>query len=271
MNEPPRSATLELMSGRARAVVEPAGSRVRLLVVDGRDLLVAPGDDPLLWGCYPMAPWAGRLDRGRFGHDGEPIEVPVDLPPHAIHGLGVHQVWDRSGDGFDLDLRGLWPLGGRVASRFELTEQALTMQVEVTAGDRSMPVVLGWHPCFRRHLDHDRPVAVGFAPERWWVRGVDGLPTGETAPPPPGPWDDCFDGVGSAPTLTWPGRVTVTLEADTETWVVFDERDHTVCVEPQTAPPDAFNKGGAKILAPGERTALRFTIAWGGPAPEGPA
>ena len=84
MNEPPRSATLELVSGRARAVVEPAGSRVRLLVVDGRDLLVAPGDDPLLWGCYPMAPWAGRLDRGRFGHDGEPIEVPVDLPVLAV-------------------------------------------------------------------------------------------------------------------------------------------------------------------------------------------
>ena len=271
MSEPPSAASLDLTADRARVVVEPTGSRVRSLVVDGHELLVAPGDDPLLWGCYPMAPWAGRLDHGRFRFDGERFEVPIDLPPHAIHGLGVHQVWERSGDGFQMDLGGLWPLGGRVVTRFELTGQALTMQVEVTADDRSMPVVLGWHPCFRRCLEQDRPVAVDFAPGRWWVRGADGLPTGETATPPSGPWDDCFDGVERAPTLTWPSRLTVTLEADTGTWVVYDERDHTVCVEPQTAPPDAFNKGGAKILAPGEPTALRFTIAWGGPAPEGPA
>jgi hypothetical protein len=47
---------LELALGEARVVVEPTGSRVRSLEVSGHELLVAPGDEPLLWGCYPMAP-----------------------------------------------------------------------------------------------------------------------------------------------------------------------------------------------------------------------
>jgi galactose mutarotase-like enzyme len=234
------------------------------LQVDGRELLLPPGDEPLLSGCYPMAPWAGRLAQGRFHFAGEPIDVPVDLPPHAIHGLGTSQVWMPAAGGFDLGLDGLWPLGGRVTTRFDLTENGLTLELTVTAGEQPMPAVLGWHPCFRRRLGDGEPAELGFTPRFWWPRGADGVPTGEQEAPPPGPWDDCFGGVERSPTLTWPGALTVTLEADTETWVVFDERDDTICVEPQTAPPDAFNVGGATVLDPGQAAGLRLTIGWGG-------
>ena len=253
---------LELALGEARVVVEPTGSRVRSLEVSGHELLVAPGDEPLLWGCYPMAPWAGRLGRGRFHFGGERIDVPIDHPPHAIHGLGTGQAWMPADDGFELDLDGLWPLGGRVATRFHLTRDGLTMELTVTAGEQPMPVVLGWHPCFLRRLGDGEPVELGFTAARWWPRGADGLPIGGTEAPPPGPWDDCFGGVERPPRLTWPGQLAVTLEGDTDTWVVFDERDHTICVEPQTAPPDAFNIGGATLLDPGEAAGLRLDIGW---------
>jgi galactose mutarotase-like enzyme len=243
-------------------VVEPVGSRVRSLVVHGHELLLPPGGDPLLAGCYPMAPWAGRLGRGRFSFAGEVLEVPVDLPPHAIHGLGTNRVWAATGEGFELDLAGSWALGGQVATRFELVEGALSMDLTVVAGHRSMPVALGWHPCFRRRLDGGAPLELGFVADHWWPRGADGLPTGATAAPPPGPWDDCFGGVEQPPTLSWPDGPRVRLEADTDIWVVFDERDETVCVEPQTAPPNAFNNGTAAVLDPGETATLRFSIRW---------
>ena len=127
MNEPPRSAPLELMSGRARAVVEPAGSRVRSLVVDGRDLLVAPGDDPLLWGCYPMAPWAGRLDRGRFGHDGEPIDISTHGVLPKIHPV-LMNVPARDGR---IELRYERPLSERVSGWISLIAWVLILAVAI--------------------------------------------------------------------------------------------------------------------------------------------
>jgi galactose mutarotase-like enzyme len=45
----------------------------------------------------------------------------------------------------------------------------------------------------------------------------------------------------SDPVLTWPGALSLTLSSSAAWWVVFTEREHLVCVEPQTTPPDAFD------------------------------
>ena len=47
------------------------------------------------------------------------------------------------------------------------------------------------------------------------------------------------------PRLTWPGVARLDLRSTAAFWVVFDERDDAICVEPQTAPPDAFNLAAA--------------------------
>ena len=93
-----------------------------------------------------------------------------------------------------------------------------------------------------------------------YLRGPDGLPTGELVPVPAGPWDDCFEGVTRA-RLSW-GELTLTVTASTQTWVVFDERAEAVCVEPQTAPPDAVRLGLAHWLEPGEEHALDVDFRW---------
>ena len=76
--------------------------------------------------------------------------------------------------------------------------------------------------------------------DRQVERGDDGLPTGRLVDPAPGPWDDCFSLAGR-PVLTWPGAVRATLGGDAAWWVVYTEPEHAVCVEPQTAPPDAWD------------------------------
>ncbi len=76
------------------------------------------------------------------------------------------------------------------------------------------------------------------------------LPIGRLVLATPGRWDDCFH-LKSSPVLSWPGALDLTLTPSTGWWVAFDQPADTVCVEPQTAPPDAF-----------DHPALQPTSAW---------
>src|SRR5829696_9768717 len=92
---------LVLEAGDARATVdEEAGGRLASLVVDGHELLVTTGHlpGPLYWGCYPMAPWAGRVRRGRFTFQGREHRLPINMAPHAIHGTTFTRPWARDDD-----------------------------------------------------------------------------------------------------------------------------------------------------------------------------
>jgi galactose mutarotase-like enzyme len=87
---------VELEAGDAAAWISPVdGGRVARLTVRDFDVLVTgdSSDDSIRWGSYPMVPWAGRLRHGRFEHHVAPdrtttIQMPLDMPPHAIHGTG---------------------------------------------------------------------------------------------------------------------------------------------------------------------------------------
>ena len=81
-------------------------------------------------------------------------------------------------------------------------------------------------------------------------------------PQPPGPWDDCFTGVHGDPRLVWPGRVELVLSSSCDHWVVYDQRDHAVCVEPQTAPPDFVNLPAPHVVEPGEPLMATMTWRW---------
>ena len=76
-----------------------------------------------------------------------------------------------------------------------------------------------------------------------------------------GPWDDCFGGVERSPVLTWPGVLRVELQSACPYWVVFTERAHAVCVEPQTAPPDALNHDPF-VVEPGRPPVAGCTMRW---------
>lgn len=260
-----------LESGDARLTIDAAaGGRFASLVVEGHELLVTEGDGPIWWGCYPMAPFAGRIRDGRFRFRGRTYELPLTMPPNAIHGTVLDRPWDVTSVTADraeltTDLGPEWPFRGRVVQTVALLPGGLEATLEVRAGD-AMPVALGWHPWFRRIIDGSE-AWLEFEANAMYVRGSDGLPTGAVVPPTPRPWDDAFSDVVLPPRLTWPGVLTLDVRTTAPFWVVFDEREEGICVEPQTAPPDAFNLAAAvgvdpPVATPGRPASVAMAWRW---------
>jgi len=255
-----------LRAGDAAVTVDPVnGARLASVVVGGHELLLG-ADDPVGgadgWGCFPMVPWAGRIRGGRFAFDGRSVQLPLGAPPHAIHGTGFLRPWAQEGDGrFATDLGDAWPWRGRVVHEVELAPTRLTLALTVHALDE-MPVSAGWHPWFHRTIG-GADVEIELPAERMWRRDADGIPDGTLVDPTPGPWDDCFTALIGPVVLRWPGVLELLVESDGEHVVVYDEVDRAVCVEPQSAPPDAHNSGIDLGLVPaGGSWTMTATWTW---------
>ncbi|MGI9601755.1 MAG: aldose 1-epimerase [Acidimicrobiales bacterium] len=264
---------MELGSSRAQARIDTAhGGRLCSLLIDGHEVLVTSDEnhDPLRWGCYPMVPWAGRVRDGLFQWQGVEHRLPVALESHAIHGLGYTSQWRQvADDRIDLELGEPWPWSGWVESTFLLDDAALRWTIAVTNTDRSRwPVMVGWHPWFRRHID-GAEAALGFVAGSQMERDGAHIPTGLLIEPLEGPWDDCFSDVEQPVRIFWPGAVELELRSDCTHWVVYTEPDHALCVEPQSDGPDAFNRPTSgpesrdRAVSPNETFSRWFEIRWG--------
>jgi aldose 1-epimerase len=256
--------TMVLEADHVRVEVDPvAGGRLASVVVEGHELLVT-GDqrDPIQWGSYPMAPWAGRIRHGRFSFAGREWQLPITMPPHAIHGVAYDRPWTVTGpDEIALDMDDRWPFRGRLVQRFVVDPDGLEVSMRLEAAE-PQPAVLGWHPWFRRVIaDGAAPVELAFEPSSMLLRDDEGIPTGALVSPPAGPWDDCFTGLRSDPVLLWPGLLRLTLSSTCGWWVVYSQPEHAVCVEPQSGPPDAVTIA-PQVVEPGAPLVHRMRWAW---------
>jgi galactose mutarotase-like enzyme len=259
-------------SGPAQWSVDPTdGGRLTSLVVAGHELIAQPGDvvvEPhaasYAYGGFPMAPWAGRIGLGLLDVDGTTHHLPTRGDANAMHGTTYDRVWevaeeDDEGVVLRTDLGPDWPFSGTASLAWRSTSDGLLMRLSVLADER-MPAWVGIHPWFRRELDDRERVVLDFDAQQMYVRGADLLPTGELVAVPTGPWDDCFTGVQSAH-LTW-GDLVLTMTASSDIWVIYNERVEAICVEPQTAPPDAVRLGQAPWLDKGDEHALEVAFRW---------
>lgn len=248
---------IRLASPSASATVDPdAGGRITSLVVEGHELLVDAGDDPLMWGCYPMVPFAGRLGDGRFRFESVEHQLPATMGPHAIHGYGYVSPWTVEPDGSLMIAFGdPWPLGGWARQRFVLEQRRLTCTIEVGNDERPMPAQAGWHPWYRR------PVSVELVARSRYVRDDRHLPTGELTEPGEGPFDDCFVGVRQPVVLAFDGGPRVEVTSTCDHWVLYDRPEHAVCVEPQSGPPDGFRLR-PEVVRPGAPLVSTMTLRW---------
>ena len=264
MNGMQEGGSVELENGSARVVFDlEAGGRLASLCIDGTEVLVTQRAGDTEWGCYVMAPWAGRVREGRFQWHDRQIELPLRLPPHALHGTVLDAPWAQwDQNTISCALGADWPWGGEVRSVLSLHPDRLVWRLEVHAHADAFPAVVGWHPWFRRQLADGSLLMLDFEPSSMLVRDATGIPTGEHAPPSDGPWDDCFIGVDRSPTLRWSNGLEVEVSSTCTHWVVYSEPEHAICVEPQSGPPDAFNLGRPDTAAPGSPLVHTMTLRW---------
>jgi galactose mutarotase-like enzyme len=260
---------LALEAGAARVVVAPeGGAHIERIDVDGLALLVPPEVDDHNYGCFPMAPWAGRVRNGSFAFDGVEHQLPRNKPPHAIHGIVRDRRWhvdheDPTRAVLSVDLNDPWPFPGRVVYSLELAPDSLALTMEVHAARGvSMPASCGWHPWWHRDLARGGPVELDLHADRMYELDDDGIPTGELIPVHGPPWDDCFTDLGTpAAMLKWPGAATLTIETDCPDVVVYTEPEEAVCVEPQSGPPDELNLA-PHVVGPDSPLVVHATFHW---------
>lgn len=255
---------LHLCAGNIEVAVAPlAGGRIAQIRREGIEQLAgfAETNASLIgWGCYPLLPWAGRIRRGAFQFEGRHYQLPVNMSPHSIHGVGFAMAWnvefhdERCMElALELPQDERWPFGGSAHQRMELTRDRLRLELSVRAGSRAMPATIGWHPWFRK------PERLDFSPSAVYPRDLEGIATLPLAAPPAGPWDDCFANV-EAVGLDYEGRQ-LRLRSDCTHWVVYDYPAVTTCVEPQSGPPDAFNIEPL-VLSAGQTLTRWFELEW---------
>lgn len=186
-----------------------------------------------------MVPWARRVRDGVLRWSGEEHRLPTHLvPPHAIHGTLLETPWEVVEVGPDratmaVDLGPPWPFRGRAVHRISLTPGSLYAELEIHAGDRPMPAIVGWHPWFPRVLRDAAGAAVG---------------------------QPVVVDLAAAPGVHWPGALEVQFESDAPCGVVYTEHETGVCVEPQTGPPNGLNTGEHALVEAGAPPVAAMTV-----------
>jgi len=221
------------------------GGRISSLKWQGFEFALPKREDPMAWGWFGMVPWAGRIKLGLIEDiDGTQYELPTEWdPPHAEHGFGFYSEWNETSPNTStLNLPA--PYFPAIAQQsFQLIDNSLIWSLEYIAKGCTLPAWVGFHPWFPRSIDGVSEINLEFEAEKMLVRGNDYIPTGEFSEIPLGPWDDAFAGVRADPIIRWGDVAQVQISSNSPWWVIYTEDPAAICVEPQTAPPDAANLG----------------------------
>jgi len=240
---------LELKSNNARLLVDAEnGGRLASFSVFSHELLITTARHPLGWGCYPLAPWAGRTQHGRFSFDGSQFVLPLTAGAHALHGTVWNRPWTIVDDNtLQTRLGDDWPFNGYAEQQFDLTDTSLNLRLTVHTEDTPFPAVIGWHPWFRKRLCSDDPAELRFKARVMYEVDEEMIPTGKLVEPSEGPWDDCFCDLVERPELVWPNALSLQLSSNLDHWVIYDKPAHAICVEPQSGPANALNSGAPLV------------------------
>ncbi len=279
---------IDLEAGADRCSVDlDHGGRLVSLVAEGAERLVAaPGTGTAIgYGCFPMAPWVGRLDHGQLpsGDDVHRLPATPGEEPHALHGVVFGRPWtlearEAASLRASCALTEPWPLPGTVEHAVTLGEGSVELALTVTAEADGLPAALGWHPWF---AVGDAEAVIGLDATGVLATRDDAIPTGEVADldrrtdlrSPAGvagrDLDHTYVGIGAGAVVRWPDLELAVDWGPTVRCALVHTRALGVCVEPMTAWPAAVNLAargvrgtGLALLAAGESLTATTTWTW---------
>jgi len=274
-----------LRAGGLEAALSPTvGGSLLSLALDGVDLLRRAPDgasDPLAMASFPLLPYANRIADGRFSFAGQSYQLPRNFGdhPHSIHGFGWQTAWTASETSetttrlvHDHDGDAGWPWPYLAEQRVALTPSQLSMSLSITSvGDTPMPAGLGFHPYFLA----DAATTIQFDADGMWLSTPDMLPDRQAAADALGDWsrpaivqgdtlvDNAYTGWNGSATIRRGDGVRLTLRVTGADFlhVYRPPASGDFCLEPVSHMPDAINRGGMAIVAPGDTVHLIMTIA----------
>lgn len=246
--------------------------------------------DPRHAAAFPMVPFIGRINRGRFTFNGEQIALTPNMPPdlHAIHGRGWQSSWQMQQDEtgkttlwHDYDGNADWPWSYRAEQVFTAQNEALTLHLSLTnTSHKQMPAGLGWHPYFpkagaqihadvtsvwagtEKHIIGNSPQPLSPETDLRGLRDVHDLAL-----------DHCFTAGENGTVLTWPERnlsLTITASAPLRHLTVYTPPgEDYFCVEPVSHAPDTVNSilpanmTGLRVLEPDETLSAEIALTVG--------
>lgn len=230
---------------------------------------------------FPLVPYANRIAGGRFAFDGRDYRLPLNFGdhPHSIHGFGWQATWTPKETGpatarliHDHDGSDGWPSAYRAEQIVSLTASHLSMSLSVkNVGDALMPVGLGFHPYFLADAD----TTLRFVARGLWLSSPDMLPERAAPADALGDWsrpaivcgsdliDNVYGGWDGSAVIQRGDGIRLTLSAPGVTWLhVYRPPDsNDFCLEPVSHMPDAINRNGMDVLAPGDVARLSMTVA----------
>jgi aldose 1-epimerase len=283
---------LILQAGEHRVDIAPEMGAVASWSWRGRDIFrptrpeAIAARDPLGVACFAMAPWVSRIRDSRFAFAGRAVQLKPETDPrlgaYAIHGEAWRALWrvrERSASHAVLTAgslapgAGAWPWAYEVLQAIRLDDDGLHMTL--TLSNRSaetMPYSFGLHPYFLRGAE----TRLTARTRRMMLLAPDGMPIGEEASThrwqdevlTRGVQDHCYRDWDGVAALTRPqdGLRIAMRATGCDHLQVYAPDDDYVCVEPQTAGPDAVNcgpAGGLRVLNAGERASLEVSFSAG--------
>jgi aldose 1-epimerase len=131
---------LVIASDNVRCIVSPdVGGRMSSIIAFGRELLITKNGETNLqkWGCYPMAPWAGRVRNGIFMHQTKRHELEINMHPHAIHGTVLDRPWrvidaNSSSVAMKIDLGANWAFAGEATQTISMIGDTIEFRLKPT-------------------------------------------------------------------------------------------------------------------------------------------
>lgn len=261
------------VSGHSLSFDESLGGRVTRWRYQDLDLIGVKGSDPVDNGCYPMAPWAGRIAGNSFEWQGTTIKLTPSYQGFALHGYLLDKPVDSCSISKFEDYVQIsfttyvqdWVAPVQIEMRWCLGASQIQSSIAAITESRDpIPIVLGWHPWFNNVIDGDQVISLDYQDLDLAVKAGD-FPSGDFIPATKtqGPFDDAFRSRDKLVNLRWGNRLELSIHNSHDWFVIYNGAEGFTCVEPQTGPPNAFNNPlGCSTITTVANNPLIMSTTW---------